>query len=261
MKLFYFFHFLNGGFKSKKLNISFHDKKSRIEIVKNIIKLKQYKSYLEIGTFKDDLFSNIVCEDKIGVDPVSGGNVRKTSDEFFADNTKKFDLIFIDGLHHYDQVKKDISRLLKQYANDEYILLFPFCSIKHQNKKWPYFKELISELKKYYKNKYPILLAPGPKEIEEARKLNGKVVLDKNEPVNIKTLVSLINKAKFIIANDTGPAHIASHFNKEGVVLFGNHTTAKKVSIENFNFKALSVQNLKDLNVETVLSNVKSRLN
>ena len=155
----------------------------------------------------------------------------------------------------------DISRLLKQYANNEYILLFPFCSIKHQNKKWPYFKELISELKKYYKNKYPILLAPGPKEIEEARKLNGKVVLDKNEPVNIKTLVSLINKAKFIIANDTGPAHIASHFNKEGVVLFGNHTTAKKVSIENFNFKALSVQNLKDLNVETVLSNVKSRLN
>ena len=155
----------------------------------------------------------------------------------------------------------DISRLLKQYANNDYILLFPFCSAKHQNKKWPYFKELISELKKEYKNKYPILLAPGPKEIKEANKLNGKVVLDNNESVNIKTLVSLINKAKFVIANDTGPAHIASHLDKRGLVLFGSHTTAKKVSIENFNFKALSVQNLKDLNVETVLSNVKSRLN
>ena len=123
MKLFYFFHFLNGGFKSKKLNISFHDKKSRIEIVKNIIKLKQYKSYLEIGTFKDDLFSNIVCEDKIGVDPVSGGNVRKTSDEFFADNTKKFDLIFIDGLHHYDQVKKDILNSISILENNGIILM------------------------------------------------------------------------------------------------------------------------------------------
>ena len=123
MKLFYFFHFLNGGFKSKKLNISFHDKKSRIEIVKNIIKLKQYKSYLEIGTFKDDLFSNIVCEDKIGVDPVSGGNVRKTSDEFFADNTKKFDLIFIDGLHHYDQVKKDILNSISILESNGIILM------------------------------------------------------------------------------------------------------------------------------------------
>ena len=135
----------------------------------------------------------------------------------------------------------DISRLLKQYANNEYILVFPFCSVKHQKKKWPYFKELISELKKSYKNRYPILLAPGPQEIEEANKLNGKVVLDNNEPIKIKTLVSLINKAKFIIANDTGPAHIASHLDKKGLVLFGSHTTAKKVSIENFNFKALSV--------------------
>ena len=155
----------------------------------------------------------------------------------------------------------DISRLLKQYANNEYILLFPFCSDKHQNKKWPYFRELISEIKIDYKNKYPILLAPGPQEIEEASKLNGKVVLDDNKPVNIKTLVSLINKAKFVIANDTGPAHIASHLDKKGLVLFGSHTTAKKVSIENFNFKALTVQNLKDLSVETVLSEVKSRLN
>ena len=155
----------------------------------------------------------------------------------------------------------DISRLLKQYANNEYILLFPFCSVKHQNKKWPYFRELISEIKKDYKNKYPILLAPGPQEIEEANKLNGKVVLDDNKPVNIKTLVSLINKAKFVIANDTGPAHIASHLDKKGLVLFGSHTTAKKVSIENFNFKALTVQNLQDLSVVTVLNEVKSRLN
>jgi len=160
-----------------------------------------------------------------------------------------------------DWATTDISRLLKQYANNEYILIFPFCSVKHKKKKWPYFKELILELKKSYKNRYPILLAPGPQEIEEATTLNGKVVLDDNKPINIKTLVSLINKAKFIIANDTGPAHIASHLDKKGLVLFGSHTTAKKVSIENFNFKALTVQNLEDLSVETVLNEVKSRLN
>jgi ADP-heptose:LPS heptosyltransferase len=155
----------------------------------------------------------------------------------------------------------DISRLIKQYTNGEYILLFPFCSNKHQNKKWPYFKDLITKLKQDYKNKYPILIAPGPNELKEANKLNGKIVLNNNEPINIKTLISLINNAKFVISNDTGPAHIASHLDKKGLVLFGSHTSAKKVSIENYNFKALSVKNLKDLNIDTVLNEVKSRLN
>ena len=73
--------------------------------------------------------------------------------------------------------------------------------------------------------------------------------------------MSLIDGAKFIIANDTGPAHIASHLDKKGLVLFGSHTSAKKVSIENFNFKAMSVKDLKDLKVETVVSEVRSKLN
>ena len=150
----------------------------------------------------------------------------------------------------------DVSRLIRQYTNSEYILLFPFCSKKHQNKKWPYFKELIIKLKEKYKNNYPILIAPGPNELEEAKKLNAKVVLEKNEPVGIKILISLISNAKFIVANDTGPAHIASHLDKKGLVLFGSHTSAKKVSIENYNFKALSVKNLKDLDVETVCKEV-----
>ena len=160
-----------------------------------------------------------------------------------------------------DWAIKDISRLIKQYANGEYILLFPFCSKKHQNKKWPYFKDLIIKLKQDYKNKFPILVAPGPNEIKEANNLNAKVVTDNQNPVDLKTLISLISNAKFIIANDTGPAHIASHLDKAGLVLFGSHTSAKKVSIENYNFKALTVKNLKDLNVDTVIEEIKSKLN
>ena len=126
MKLFYFFHYINGGYKSKKLEISFQDKITRLEIVKNIIKLKNFKSYLEIGTFKDDLFKSVECQNKTGVDPVSGGNVRKTSDDFFSKNDKKFDLIFIDGLHHYSQVKKDINNSLSA-LNDSGIILMHDC--------------------------------------------------------------------------------------------------------------------------------------
>ena len=155
---------------------------------------------------------------------------------------------------------ENTSHLVKKYTNREYILLFPFCSPKLKNKKWPYFKELIQKLKQEFKNKYSVLLAPGPNEIEEANELNAKVVLENSEYVTLKTLVSLIHSAKLIIANDTGPAHIASHLDKKGLVLFGSHTSAKKVSIENFNFKAISVDNLKDLDVNSVLKEVKAKL-
>ena len=155
---------------------------------------------------------------------------------------------------------ENTSYLVKKYTNREYILLFPFCSPKLKNKKWPYYKELIQKLKQEFKNKYSVLLAPGPNEVEEANGLNAKVVLENNEHVTLKTLVSLIHSAKLIIANDTGPAHIASHLDKKGLVLFGSHTSAKKVSIENFNFKAISVDNLKDLDVNTVLKEAKAKL-
>ena len=155
---------------------------------------------------------------------------------------------------------KDISRNLKQYTNGDYILIFPFCSKKHIQKKWPYFSELIIKIKEVYKNKYPVLIAPGPGEIEEAKNLNGKIVLDKNNPVNLNFLVSLINSAKFIISNDTGPAHICSHLNKSGLALFGSHTTPEKVNIGNSNFKTLTVNKLTELNVNQVIEKIRKNL-
>jgi ADP-heptose:LPS heptosyltransferase len=155
----------------------------------------------------------------------------------------------------------DITSLTKQYTNRDYILVFPFCSKKHQNKKWPFFKDLISRIRRDYKNNYSVLIAPGPNEIKEAEQLNAKIVMKNGESIDIKTLVSLISSAKFVIANDTGPAHIASHLKKKGLALFGSHTSAKKVSIENSNFKAISVKNLVDLDVETVMKEIKAHLN
>ena len=51
---------------------------------------------------------------------------------------------------------ENTSYLVKKYTNREYILLFPFCSPKLKNKKWPYYKELIQKLKQEFKNKYSI---------------------------------------------------------------------------------------------------------
>ena len=73
-------------------------------------------------------------------------------------------------------------------------------------------------------------------------------------------LAGLIKSSQFVIANDTGPAHMAAHLGLNGVVLFGYHTTAKKVSIETERFKAISIRNLQNLSPDEVYKNIKKKL-
>ena len=91
-----------------KLNYNFPSNYFRWDLIEYLINKYGYSDYLEIGCDQDQLFSKIKIQNKVGVDPSNGGNVRKTSDEFFRENKNKFDIVFIDGLHTYDQVKKDI---------------------------------------------------------------------------------------------------------------------------------------------------------
>ena len=96
--------------------------------------------------------------------------------------------------------------------------------------------------------------------MEEAKKVNATLITNNNKALNIMELAGLIKKSSFVVANDTGPAHMAAHLGKNGVVLFGYHTTPQKVSIETDKFKALTVNKLKDLSVEDVYSEIKSQL-
>ena len=156
---------------------------------------------------------------------------------------------------------KNIKNIVNQNFEGEYILLFPFCSPKLKRKKWPHYQDLISLLKREYGPKYNIAIAPGPREIEEAKKFKAHTILNNNIPLNISELVSLIKNASYVISNDTGPAHICAHLNKKGLVLFGSHTTPEKVSIETENFKSIKIKNLKNLNVADVFEKVKESLN
>ena len=91
-----------------KLKYNFPKDYHRWDLIEYLIKKNNYSDYLEIGCDQDQLFSKVKIKNKKGVDPENGGNVRKTSDNFFRDNKDKFDIVFIDGLHTYEQSKKDI---------------------------------------------------------------------------------------------------------------------------------------------------------
>jgi ADP-heptose:LPS heptosyltransferase len=144
-------------------------------------------------------------------------------------------------------------------TDNKYLLFFPFCSRDLIHKRWPYFSELINLIKQNHPE-YSLVVAPGPGEIEEAKSLDVKIAINNNLPLNFFELASLIKKSHLVIANDTGPAHMAAHLGARGFTLFGPHTTPEKVSIEREKFIALQTMDLKSLFADRVYALIKSSI-
>ena len=99
---------------------------SRTNVINYFITKYGYKSYLEIGVYDVNInFNKIIAEDKIGVDPNSAIGLEFTmrSDDFFKQNNKTFDIIFIDGLHESSQVYRDIVNSINVLNNGGTIIL------------------------------------------------------------------------------------------------------------------------------------------
>jgi ADP-heptose:LPS heptosyltransferase len=152
----------------------------------------------------------------------------------------------------------DISKIKNYHQLEKYIVLFPFCSPHLTSKKWPYYNDLISMINEKSENKIKIVIAPGPGEIKDASSVNALCVLDNGKALDISQLAALIRDSLFVVANDTGPAHMTAHLGSKGIALFGSHTTPFKVSIERENFKAIQAPELSKLSVEKVFNRISS---
>jgi SAM-dependent methyltransferase len=97
---------------------------NRTDIIQLLIDKINAKSYLEIGVSGGENFQEIKCEKKVGVDPepTSPATIFLPSDDFFKQNEETFDVIFVDGLHHADQVYRDITNSLKVLNEGGYII-------------------------------------------------------------------------------------------------------------------------------------------
>jgi hypothetical protein len=110
----------------------------RYDLINQLIKKFGFKNYLEIGVSDpSECFDNVICENKMGVDPgleFTDNPVKypMTSDNFFLqlENGKldldpgfRWDIIFIDGLHISTQVMRDVINSLYHLNPNGYILL------------------------------------------------------------------------------------------------------------------------------------------
>jgi len=152
----------------------------------------------------------------------------------------------------------DISQIKDFYKLDKYIILFPFCSPHLTIKMWPYYNDLINKINEKFDNEYQLVVAPGPNELKEASNFNALPILNNGKALDISQLSSLIKDSSFVVANDTGPAHMTAHLGSKGIALFGAHTSAHKVSIERENFKAIQVSDLSKLSVDKVFERMTS---
>jgi hypothetical protein len=87
----------------------------RYDLINKLISTFNLEWYLEIGSANRTCFNKVECPHKVGIDPAyltyerpSWAVYQITSDEFFKRQTGRYDICFIDGLHLYEQVIKDI---------------------------------------------------------------------------------------------------------------------------------------------------------
>ena len=112
-------------FEARRLNIDWTVTHfNRIAIVNLLLARRPDGNYLEIGCAGNGMFDSVIAKHKIGVDPEIGGTIRLTSDEFFRhDDGTRYDVIFIDGLHIYEQVRRDVINALSRLTKDGWIAL------------------------------------------------------------------------------------------------------------------------------------------
>lgn len=100
-----------------------YNRTALINYIVNLHHKNKNAAYLEIGCAGNATFNSVFTVKKTGVDPDQGGNIKLTSDVFFDTQKEKFDIIFIDGLHTYEQVKKDFINALSVLNKNGVIIL------------------------------------------------------------------------------------------------------------------------------------------
>ena len=99
----------------------------RSDVINSIADKIGAKSYLEVGVQTGKTFNEVKVERKVGVDPdpFSKATIHITSDLYFSLNNCQdtYDIIFVDGLHHWETALRDIHNSLAILNEGGYILV------------------------------------------------------------------------------------------------------------------------------------------
>ena len=150
---------------------------NRTSLINHFLSKSKGKKYLEIGVYKGLCLESISADikDSIDPDPSTPALYKMTSDEFFENIAPtlnyKYDVIFIDGLHHTEQVDKDIDNSLLYLEHNGVIVLHDCNPINEMRQQVPpnfdiwelgwngdVWKSVVKFRKKYPSNNYNLFV-------------------------------------------------------------------------------------------------------
>ncbi|OGV27624.1 MAG: hypothetical protein A3F18_07545 [Legionellales bacterium RIFCSPHIGHO2_12_FULL_37_14] len=130
-----------------------------------------------------------------------------------------------------NSVKNAEDILLSNNINANYLVLCPGATghgVNGESKVWPYWDGLIKAL---IKQKIALIACPANNEIEKFTQIFPREV--KILPgVNLSTYAAIMQSSKLVIANDSGPLHLAAAVNAQVLGLFGV-SSPKRVAPKN----------------------------
>jgi hypothetical protein len=85
---------------------------SIVKLVNSIPRIRE-RSYLEVGVWDGKNHAQILSEDKVSVDIAQPATFQMPSDQFFAQNTRRFDISFIDADHRLEQATRDYNNAIR----------------------------------------------------------------------------------------------------------------------------------------------------
>ena len=157
-----------------------------------------------------------------------------------------------------DWLGDDCTELCSRYkVTGDYIVLVPGSSARHPHKRWPYYQQLADELAAAG---HTVLSAPGPDEIDSMPAGITRILNLDGSCIDLFALTGLLQKARLVIGNDTGPTHIAAASGVNTIMIMWQKPGTEFAALHGNNMRHLYPENNQPLPLQQVLPAVMADL-
>ena len=153
---------------------------------------------------------------------------------------------------------EDVAEILNEAkVSDPYVVLLAGASARRTEKCWPYYDKLAEKL---IGKGICVLTVPGPDDFNLCRTIPGIMLTGPHKYLNFFQLAGVLEKAAYVVGNDSGPSHLASHLGVPGLALFSGHVPAYRTGIERDNFKYIEAEKMDLISVEKVYGEIQKTI-
>jgi ADP-heptose:LPS heptosyltransferase len=149
---------------------------------------------------------------------------------------------------------EDVSEILAEAeVTEPFVVLLAGASARRTEKCWPYYDKLAEKL---IAKGISVVTVPGPDDLDLCSAISGTMLTGPHKYLDFFQLAGVLRGAAYVVGNDSGPSHLASHLGVPGLALFSGHVPAYRTGIEHDNFRIIEAKNMDLIPVDRVFSEI-----